>query len=219
MNHIGDRPTPAMYETGMDIDCQCARCGSTVHSERCEYCEDGFSGHDCGEEWRPVVGGEGRYEISSLGRVKSLLNRYGHERVMFLSTWLSSGYPTTAIRKRDWKRSRPVAVHVLIAEAFLGPCPEGHEVNHKDFNRANSVLSNLEYTTYSENNLHAFRHGRQPARGERVGAAKLTEADVVALRQSKETHVEAARRIGVHPSTVLRARSGEFWGHVKGDKA
>lgn len=47
---IAARPTPAMYASGLEIDCQCARCGSSVHTERCEHCEDGFDGHDCGED-------------------------------------------------------------------------------------------------------------------------------------------------------------------------
>lgn len=189
MNVIADSPTPEMYQSGLEIDGM--------------------------EEWRAVVGAEGRYEVSNLGRVRSLLNRYGNPRPLMLSAWLCNGYPTVAIRKHGWPRSRPIAVHVLIAESFLGPCPEGHEVNHKDFNRANSVLLNIEYVTYSENNLHAFRHGRKPVRGERVGAAKLTAEQVKEIRNSKESHVQAARRLGVHPTTILRVRSGEFWRHVE----
>lgn len=50
MKAIADHPPPEMYGPGLEIDCQCARCGSSVHSERCDYCEDGFDGHDCGED-------------------------------------------------------------------------------------------------------------------------------------------------------------------------
>lgn len=167
------------------------------------------------ERWRPVVGCEDLYEVSTHGRVVKLRTRYGNPCRKLLKSWLAAGYPTVTIKRPGRHRSCPEAVHRLIAQAFIGSCPEGHEVNHKDFDRSNSVLSNLEYVTYSENNLHAFRHGRAPARGEKVGAAKLTEEVVRELRSSNETHVEAARRLGVHPTTVLRARSGEFWGHVR----
>lgn len=50
MNAIGERPTDEMYASGLEIDCRCARCGSEVYSERCEHCEDGYDGHDCGED-------------------------------------------------------------------------------------------------------------------------------------------------------------------------
>src|SRR5262245_45461496 len=52
--HIGRHPPGAMYtlaaEMEADIDCQCARCGSSILTEHCEYCEDGYEGHDCGED-------------------------------------------------------------------------------------------------------------------------------------------------------------------------
>lgn len=50
MTHIGDSPSAAMYASGLEIDCQCARCGSSVDSESCRECEDGFDGHDCGDD-------------------------------------------------------------------------------------------------------------------------------------------------------------------------
>lgn len=50
MTHIGPHPLPEMYEPGLEIDCQCARCGSSIYTERCDQCEDGYDGHDCGED-------------------------------------------------------------------------------------------------------------------------------------------------------------------------
>lgn len=50
MNIIADHPSPEMYAAGLGIDCRCARCGSSIDTERCEQCEDGFDGHDCGED-------------------------------------------------------------------------------------------------------------------------------------------------------------------------
>lgn len=50
MKAIADHPPDEMYKQGVEIDCQCARCGSSVFSEHCDQCEDGYSGHDCGED-------------------------------------------------------------------------------------------------------------------------------------------------------------------------
>lgn len=47
---IADRPTDEMYHSGLEIDAQCARCGSSCAREHCWNCEDGFSDHDCGED-------------------------------------------------------------------------------------------------------------------------------------------------------------------------
>lgn len=50
MTSISDHPPPEMYAPGVEIDCQCARCGSSLEIESCDYCEDGYDGHDCGED-------------------------------------------------------------------------------------------------------------------------------------------------------------------------
>jgi hypothetical protein len=50
MKTIADHPPPEMYASGLEIDCQCARCGSSVETEYCNECEEGYSDHDCGED-------------------------------------------------------------------------------------------------------------------------------------------------------------------------
>ena len=50
MNVIAEKPSAEMYATGLEIHCQCARCGSSVSIESCDHCEDGYDGHDCGED-------------------------------------------------------------------------------------------------------------------------------------------------------------------------
>jgi hypothetical protein len=50
MRIIAEHPAPEMYASGEEIYCRCARCGSSVDHRHCDYCEDGFDGHDCGED-------------------------------------------------------------------------------------------------------------------------------------------------------------------------
>lgn len=94
-------------------------------------------------EWRPVVGFEGRYEVSDDGQVRSLC----WERVRILKPGLSSNkYFTVTIGRGNTR-----TVHSLVAEAFLGPRPEGMEVLHIDGSRDNNHVSNLRYGTRSQN--------------------------------------------------------------------
>lgn len=103
-----------------------------------------------GEHWKSVPGFEGRYEVSSEGRVRSLL-RGG--RVLRAGI-ASHGYPMVVLG-----RGNPRTIHSLVAEAFLGPRPAGQEVRHKDGNRKNASAGNLCYGTRSENIRDAVAHG------------------------------------------------------------
>lgn len=110
-----------------------------------------------GETWRPVVGYEGIYEVSSLGRVRSLdkvvrsaRSRSGKRtrRGRILQTRLSnSGRERITL----WKdgHMKTIHVHRLVAAAFLGP--SNLTVNHKDENPLNNRLENLEYMTVGDN--------------------------------------------------------------------
>lgn len=93
----------------------------------------------------------GPYFISNCGNV-----RKGHTPILAArDRW---GYPMVNVNCKDGVRRR-VFVHKLVAEAFHGPRPVGHEVNHKNGNKADSRASNLEWVTRSENEKHAYRTG------------------------------------------------------------
>lgn len=119
------------------------------------------------ERWLPVVGYEGFYEVSDLGRVRSLprliVCRNGHTRNWpgkVLSPYISpkDGYQRTPLSVNGVKTG-PLLVHRLVAEAFLGECPEGQEVRHLDGDPGNNVLTNLVYGTHAENMQDMLRHG------------------------------------------------------------
>jgi hypothetical protein len=116
------------------------------------------------EAWRAVIGFEGLYEVSNLGRVR----RIGRAA----KTGAGRGGGIGRIRKLQptpegylhvvlWKDGKPKArqVHGLIAEAFLGPAPPGHEPNHEDGDKHNNRASNLEWVTRPENMKHAYATG------------------------------------------------------------
>lgn len=112
-------------------------------------------------EWRPVVGYEGSYEVSEDGRVRSIRKVDGkgrptppRERKTPVS---GNGYPTITLWERGKGATR--TVHSLVAEAFLGPRPEGQEVLHLDGTRTNNCITNLKYGSRSENLRQAVQDG------------------------------------------------------------
>src|ERR1700690_1235619 len=102
------------------------------------------------EIWKKVVGYEGLYEVSNLGRVWSCKRR----KVMSPN---NSAYPRLVLCKGKVHTGKDV--HVIVANAFIGPCPKGKEVNHKDLNTRNSKAKNLEYVTSAQNKKHARDNG------------------------------------------------------------
>lgn len=108
------------------------------------------------EEWRPVVGAPD-YEVSNLGRVRSL--KFGKVRVLRPCV-NAAGYHNHTL----FVDKRPVftTAHVLVMAAFVRPRPDGLEVCHWDGNPANNALSNLRYDTPQGNAQDRKRHGRGP---------------------------------------------------------
>lgn len=96
------------------------------------------------EEWKEVRGTAGMYMVSNYGRVKSFKSVNPNGRILKGSA-NSCGYILVSI----FGLSRHV--HKLVAEAFIGPCPEGMVVHHKDDDRSNPRADNLEYITNAKN--------------------------------------------------------------------
>lgn len=107
------------------------------------------------ERWASVVGAEGRYEVSDLGRVRSLLGR--SPRLLTLKP-NSNGYLTVNIYSGSRPRRRR-SVHQLVAEAFTGPHPPGTDVRHLNGVKTGCRAVNLAYGTRSQNMLDAVQHG------------------------------------------------------------
>lgn len=103
------------------------------------------------ETWLPIPGHEGAYEVSDLGRVKSL--RHSEPRLMACTPCKVSGYPTTNIAGKTWR------VHRLVLLAFVGPRPAGLVSRHRDDVKTNNALTNLVYGTQAENNGDTVANG------------------------------------------------------------
>jgi len=159
------------------------------------------------EIWRPVVdpGFLGRYEASNFGRIRS--TRLG--RIAIRTTLNSTGYP--AVMLYCQYKVKFASVHRLVAAAFLGPSVLW--VNHKNGNKLDNRIDNLEYVTAKQNAHHAQRIGLY-RRGEQHGRAKLTTPDVMFIRGCDVGATTLARQYGVTDSTIKAIRAKRIWKHL-----
>ena len=174
------------------------------------------------ERWLPVIGFEDLYLVSNKGNVKSL-TRIKENTLGRVYTF--EGQPMKARIKRNyrtfglrgWNRKQHFKkASRLVAEAFI-PNPEHKpEVNHKDGNKRNDCVTNLEWATRRENAIHAARTGLF-AIGERHWKAKFTENDIrnmLRRLESGESQGSVARRYKTAQPYVSRIWKGTAWGHL-----
>lgn len=170
------------------------------------------------EIWKPIKGYEGRYEVSTLGRVKSLkrISDQNHllpERILKACNG-KSDYLITGLRKDRKKKSYPV--HRLVALTFL-PNPENkQQVNHKNGVKHDNRLCNLEWVTPYENTKHALETGLSSSTGEKNNNSKLTKVDVLQIRENKNSLsvTQLSKEFGVGKAQISRIINRQLWQHV-----
>lgn len=173
------------------------------------------------EIWKPCPGFETHYEVSNMGRVRRVKSARGSRGNIILKPMpLRQGYLSVQLGDDgiSGKPRRRRNIHRLVAIAFLGPQPEGHEVNHKDGNKKNNREENLEWATRSENIRHALRIGLSKiSRGEDANGHKLTESKVKEIRKllaSGESQLIIAKRFGVGGTTICNIHLRKTWSHI-----
>jgi len=162
------------------------------------------------EKWCPIPGWKKQYFASTFGRIMNLKNAriYGTPNEKNYASYRS-------ITLRGSHRVLTTNIHQLIALTFLGPCPFGYEVNHKDAVKTNNNISNLEYVTYKEQIRHAFKMGlHHPLCGEANNLCKLTEKQarkIISLWRQGSSKYEIAASFGIHPDHAKRIGMGRSW--------
>lgn len=149
------------------------------------------------ELWRPVPGYEGAYEASDQGSVRSLPRPRCAGQIL-RQRCDKRGYPFLTLSHGGQRRTR--FVHQLVAAAFLGPCPPGMEVRHRDGDPANTTAANLRYGTHQENELDKREHGTHHL-GSKTHCPEGHPYD------ADNTYVEPARPDSRHCRTCRRARN------------
>lgn len=159
------------------------------------------------------------YKVSNEGRVKS------HKREKF---WTSKGSLTGAgyffvmLCNREGNFTR--TVHTLVLETFLSPRPEGYIANHRDGNKQNNYIENLEWVTPSENIKHAYKLGLTKSLGwsqgigENNSHSKLKDGEVWLIKRLlwfEYPQRKIAKMFSIGKSTVTHINLGESWTHIE----
>jgi hypothetical protein len=173
------------------------------------------------EEWKPVVGWELYYEVSNLGRVRSL-DRVVQVRGSRPHMRLFKGKP---IKPREHKGyaycdltvgdlSKTFSIHKLVLESFIGQRPSDlHDCCHNDGNKSNNILSNLRWDTKKANQADRLDHGTD-SRGEKSHLAKLSAEEVVRIRAMLNDgiyHKDIAKLFGVNRTTITQINLNNTW--------
>lgn len=177
------------------------------------------------ELWRPVIGYEDLYDVSNLGRIRSRFrmiktkNRWGSmERPQpgrFLSPTNNTGGYLGVGLTRDGKTVRHL-VHRLVAMAFIREPTDSEQVNHKDGDKKNNTLDNLEWVTASENQHHRS-HVLGKNIGEDVHCAILNKRAVIDIRKrytpycKKDGQRALAKEFGVSSATIASVVNQRIW--------
>jgi len=139
------------------------------------------------ERWLPVVGWEGHYEVSDKGRVRRVKPAFGTRPGKVLRPGLCRGYPIVGLCRDGVTSSQ--RVHRLVAAAFIGPPPaRGMHVDHRDGDRCNAQVDNLEYVTAAENNRRALE--RTP-RSQRVYPPARPRIEFEPVSEEEKAHLRA----------------------------
>lgn len=172
------------------------------------------------EIWKAIPSYEGRYEVSSFGRVRGLVapNSRPRKTPRIVKCYPHPKPPRTlrCALSVNYK-SRHFLVHRLVLLAFVGQVPDSCEGSHKDGDWRNNRLDNLCWETHADNEARKQTHGTRP-RGRQIKQAKLTEAMV---REARERYRNGERvsviekSLPVSHPTALVMLKGTTWKHVK----
>lgn len=183
------------------------------------------------EDWKPVVGYEGLYEVSNTGKVRSLTRTYvnsrGQTRVAVGKVLTPDEKKTKNVTSNMYQRvtltsngkSKHKSIHRLVAEAFVpNESAERNQINHIDCDKTNNNVDNLEWCTSKENIMHSVSHGLakpNPPKGENAVFSKLSNRDVREMRQTYDsgmfTAAELADQYGVTECTARNAIFGRSY--------
>lgn len=172
------------------------------------------------EIWKPIKDFEGLYEISNLGRVKSLKDNHGKDREHILKPCKDrDGYLYVNLRKNSKKKN--FKIHRLVAFAFVEGYFEGAEVDHIDTNRENNIWTNLRFVTHKENQNNPLTKERMSKREyteeykEKLSKNNSRKRKVYCIELNKifESIMDAEKELNVNHRQVSAVCKGKLKTH------
>lgn len=165
------------------------------------------------EIWK-TINGYTDYHISNYGNIKSF--NQNKERILKPN---DNGYGYLSVFLCLHNKRHKFYIHRLVAQTFIPNTNNKQEVNHKDGNKQNNRVDNLEWCTSSENHKHAFNLGLQSLYGENHTQSKLTENNVLVIHGlclSGMKQKEIGIIYNISQSHVYNIVNGKRWNHLIG---
>lgn len=177
------------------------------------------------EEWKDIVGYEHIYQVSNCGRVKRIsqryVDKYGHKRCRSerILSQIKSRCGYMLVHLSNDGLAKHLYVHRLVAEAFIENNDNNPQVNHKNGNKSDNHISNLEWNTRSENMIHAYKNGlNAPSRSQlgKIGALSARGKRILQFDKNMNfirefnTAKDAANIVGCTPSAITRCANGKY---------
>ena len=175
------------------------------------------------EEWVPIKGFENLYEVSNRGNVKSIptitYNSNGRpytRKGRLLKPASKNGYKRVILFSKSKQKS--YLVHRLVALSFIENPDNKPYINHIDGDPSNNILENLEWCTPKENVDHAIKTGLSNVKGSNHGSSKLTEREVVEIRNlyrsKKYNQREISENFNITQALVSMIIGNKIWNHI-----
>ena len=166
---------------------------------------------------KDIKGFEGRYTISNLGIVRSKLTN-----IVMKPNITKFGYARVNLRKAKSREYKSYFIHRLVASHFITNTNNLPEVNHKDCNKLNNEVTNLEWISKEDNIKHSFIYGSASHKGLRNPNSKLNEKDIRAIKFLYETNrfynTQIAKIFKVSSSTIDNIINNVTWSNNETNK-
>jgi hypothetical protein len=156
--------------------------------------------------WKNINGFES-YQVSDCGKIRS-------NGVIRSKKNCRAGYVNAHLYKNGKRKS--IGVHRIVYETFIGPLKKGMSINHKDGNKENNTVKNLEQVTPIQNTRHGIDNGLIKVKGAENGMAKIKERDVLEIRslRGKLPQSKIAEAFKISQKQVCDIQLKKRWRHL-----